>query len=215
MSRRWFSRIGLELESEKIDFKVRSLEEAKLNTYRILTTEDLGGVVGPPGPQGPQGPAGSNGNPGPPGPQGPTIPTTFYSGEEIRTFTLAPAPGIPLKIPPTSFGNIDGLSQTGFSQITITKKGFYTFNWKVILVPDGIVDIQIFDNGVLYDQHTQMTNAIPGTPCGMFFTFVFNQFTLDVVHVLDFVITGATIPPSGSYPDVIQTNLAISCQPGY
>ena len=41
MSRRWFSRRGLELESEKIDFKTNTLADAKLNTHRILTDADL------------------------------------------------------------------------------------------------------------------------------------------------------------------------------
>ena len=40
MSRRWFSRSALELDSEKLDITVRTLQDAKINTKRILTTED-------------------------------------------------------------------------------------------------------------------------------------------------------------------------------
>lgn len=41
MARRWFSRIGLQLESEKIDLTTNTLADAKLNTHRILTDADL------------------------------------------------------------------------------------------------------------------------------------------------------------------------------
>ena len=41
MARRWFSRVGLELQSEKIDLTTNTLADAKLNTHRILTDADL------------------------------------------------------------------------------------------------------------------------------------------------------------------------------
>jgi hypothetical protein len=40
MSRRWFSRVGLELDSEKVDITVRTLNDVKINTQRVLTAED-------------------------------------------------------------------------------------------------------------------------------------------------------------------------------
>lgn len=41
MSRNWFSRVKLNLESEQIDLQTRTLADARLNSRRILTDADL------------------------------------------------------------------------------------------------------------------------------------------------------------------------------
>lgn len=112
--RRWFSRTKLLLESEQISLLTNTLDDATLNSYRILTTQDLGGIVGPPGP------------PGPPGADG--IPTSLAAIGAVPNANGASLSGSTLNLQPAN-GSFGGVITTG----TQTIAGQKTFSGKTFL----------------------------------------------------------------------------------
>lgn len=193
--RRWFARTKLLLESEQIQLTTNTLDDMTLNSYRILTTQDLGGIVGPPGP------------PGPPG-----IPTSLAAIGNTPNANGASLSGSTLNLQPAnaSFG---GVVTTG----TQTLAGQKTLSGKTLLagtkdnVPFGISNERVLvingntgelscnpfysDSGNMTLNIGSITTATPSNPPVSDF---YGIFAANMVHM--------TVQPNGFVNNLVTAN---------
>lgn len=137
MAKEWFSRKSLVLNSEKVDIKVKTPADAKLNNQRILTALD---IYVPPAPI-------------------IDVHQTFYSALPAQTKLLNATTPVLLTFNTITPTALSGIQQNAPGEYSIRRIGNYKFKIQFTGPEDCRYYVQMRVNNVPYDGESRETTA--------------------------------------------------------
>lgn len=176
MARRWFSRVGCTIESEKVDLTVKDLTQGKMNGHRILTDADI---------------------------RPPPINEDIVLATPGNAVALTAA-GVPLTWTAVIIPSQDGFTRLNSTTFQSTKKGIYIFSIQLIMANTSRTYVALTVDGVPTDgQASVLSSAISGTIISHNFTFTSARQT-DGVRTYTFTGYGEDLPTPGATSQCIK-----------